>query len=139
MKKIVLVLLVCCPLFGQANARVQQQSAADVGVALRGVDLLRDRIRDPDSLVIERVYAKTDHKPDQPQMCIRFRSRNGFGGYVRNMAEYEGGNSLDPNADEHFSPCAGIEQNWNRAVKKGWADITDEYLKAAVAGKDAVK
>jgi hypothetical protein len=46
MKKMALVLLVCCcPLFAQDN----------VAVAVRGVELLRNHVRDPDSMVIERI------------------------------------------------------------------------------------
>jgi hypothetical protein len=59
-------------------------------------------------------------------MCIPYRSRNGFGGYTHNVAEYKGGNDFSMGFR-----CAGIERNLDKALQKGWADITDEYLKAA--------
>ena len=61
------------------------------------------------------------------EICIGYRSRNGFGGYVREMAEYKGGNDLT--AEPLFSRCPGIQTDG----KKSWTDITDEYRKAASA------
>lgn len=77
-----------------------------------------------------------DHKPDHPLMCIVYRARNAFNGYERQMAEYKGVDSVNADAGNSIGWCAGIERNWNRAVKKGWADITNEYLKATPAPRD---
>ena len=130
MKKMLLVMLVCCcPLFAQDN----------VAVAVRGVELLRNHLRDPNSLIIERIYVLS--KSVKAPICIRYRSRNGFGGYVREMAEYKGGDNLD--SEPEFSRCPGLladvdQSVKDRAIKKGWVDITDEYLKVTMpAAKDA--
>jgi hypothetical protein len=90
----------------------------EVANAQRGVALLRDKMRDPDSLVIEHVYAKMDHKPDHPLMCIGYRAKNAFGGYGRQMAEYKGGDSVNADAGNSIGWCAGIERNWNRASRR---------------------
>ena len=92
---------------------------------MRAAELLRAKMLDPDSLVIEHVYAKIDHKPDHPLMCIPYRSRNSFGGYTHNVAEYKGGNDF-----RMGFRCAGIERNLDRALKSGWVDMTNEYQKA---------
>ena len=57
-----------------------------VSNAVRAADLLRARMVDPDSMVIEHVYAKPS-KPGHPLLCIPYRSRNGFGGYSHGVAE----------------------------------------------------
>ncbi len=101
--------------------------------ALRATTLLREKMVDPDSLVIEHVYAKGDRKSNRPLLCMPYRSRNGFGGYSHGVAEYKGGNDLNPSGDEGFGWCAGIERNLTRALKKDWVDLTDEYLKATAA------
>src|ERR1700674_1222336 len=104
MKKMTLVLLVCCcPLFAEDN----------VAVAVRGVELLRNHVRDPDSLVIERIYVNS--KSVKAPMCIRYRSRNGFGGYVKEMAEYRGGDDLD--SEPLLSRCPGLDADIDRTVK----------------------
>lgn len=111
----------------------------EVANAQRGAALLREKMRDPDSLVIEHVYAKMDHKPDHPLMCIAYRAHNAFGGYSRQMAEYKGGDNVNSDAGESISRCAGIERNWKRASKKGWADITAEYFKGNPKASSALK
>ena len=118
-----LIMVAVCRAFGTASD--------DVAGALRATELLRERMVDPDSLVIEHVYAKADHKPDHPLMCIPYRSRNGFGGYSHGVAEYKGGNNLNAAGGESMGWCLGIERNLDRAMKKGWIDLTDEYFKAA--------
>jgi hypothetical protein len=121
MKSSLLVLLVCCcPLFAQDN----------VAVALRGVDVLRENLKDPDSLVVEHIYINT--KSDKPQMCIRYRAKNSYGGYGREIVKYKGGNLL---AADFLSSCVHVEDSWNWATKKGWIEITDDYMKAAAASK----
>jgi hypothetical protein len=105
----------------------------EVQNALRGVALLRDTMRDPDSLVIEHVYARMSHKPDHPMLCISYRAHNGFGGYSHDVAEYKGGNNLNPGTLKGIGWCTGIERNLDRLERKGWAEITEEYAKAASA------
>jgi hypothetical protein len=121
MKKLALVVLLCA---------ISASAEDEIANAQRGVALLREQMRDPDSLVIEHIYAKMDHKPDHPQMCIVYRAKNGFGGYGREIAEYTG-KRMEADAGNAIGPCNGIERNWDRAVKKGWADITDKYKAAA--------
>lgn len=126
---LVLVLLFAAIAFGEDNLLI----------ATQGVKLVRDNAKDPDSLVIERIFLKTDRKPDHPQMCIRFRARNAMGGFVREMAEYKGGTNLIPNADQGFSPCNGIERRWDWMSKHGWVDLTDEYAKKATVSAEPSK
>ena len=118
---VVLVLLGCA--FGAASD--------EVAAALHATELLRARMRDPDSLVIEHVYAKADHKPDHPLMCIPYRSHNAFGGYTHNVAEYKGGENVNAAGDQSIGWCTGIERNLDKRLSKGWVDLTGEYLKAA--------
>ena len=56
---------------------------------------MRGALRDPDSLVVERVYGLLTHKPGHPMICIVYRARNRFNGYTRDLAEYHG-SSLTP-------------------------------------------
>jgi len=101
----------------------------ELPAAKRGVDLVRASAKDPDSLVIERIYAKTEHKPGHPWLCIRYRAKNSLGGYVREMAQYKG-SSIDRDT---LGGCASIESNWDRAVKRSWTDITEQYAKSVSA------
>lgn len=118
MRRLVLVLLVCCcPLF----------AADEVAMAVHAVKVLHDNAKDPDSLVVEKIYANS--KSDKPQLCIRYRARNGYGGYEKEMAKYKG-DKLEPDV---LGGCFNIERKWDWATKKGWSDITDQYVKAAAA------
>jgi hypothetical protein len=123
MKTLAVVLALSCASFAAASD--------EVATALHATDLLRAKMRDPDSLVIEHVYAKVDHKPDHPLMCIPYRSHNAFGGYSHGVAEYKGGNNLNAAGGESVGWCLGIERNLDKRLKKGWVDLTDEYFKAA--------
>jgi hypothetical protein len=64
-------------------------------------------------------------------LCMPYRSKNGFGGYSHGVAEYKGGDDIGANAENSIGWCSGIERNLKKALKKGWVDLTDEYLKAA--------
>lgn len=99
--------------------------------ASHGVAVLRERMRDPDSLVIEHVYARMNHNPDHPLLCIAYRAHNGFGGYSNDIAEYRGGQDIHSETIGHLGWCGGIERNLKTAIRKGWADITDEYVKVS--------
>lgn len=115
MKRLVLVLVCCCPMFAQN----------DVATAVRGVEALRSQMRDPDSLRVETVYIKPDKKADHPaSLLFCYRAKNGLGGYTREMARIKNGTVYDvPDG------CALL--NPRRLIKIGWVDITDEYLKVA--------
>jgi hypothetical protein len=67
-------------------------------------------------------------------MCILYRSRNGFGGYSNGVAEYKG-TKLDPDMNEKWGMCHGVKGISDKAAKNGWADITDDYFKAAQVPK----
>jgi len=112
-----------------AFAKDEQSFVAsdEVRNAASGVELLRASLRDPDSMVVEHVYAKMSHKPDHPLICIAYRAKNGFGGYGYDIAEYKGGRSLQVETIGKLGWCGGIERNLDRAIKKGWSDITAEY------------
>jgi hypothetical protein len=127
---IAVVLLAACAF---AKDQTTFTVADEVENALHGVAALRDVMRDPDSLVIEHVYAMMGHKPDHPMQCIVYRARNGFNGYDRTIAEYKGGKDINSDASNNFSHCGGIQRWWDKAVKHGWAEITEEYAKAASA------
>ena|SRR5438876_49952 len=130
MTKLILILFLC----GAASAKQVPQTFTvkdEVANALRAVALLRDVMRDPDSLVIEHVYALMSHKVDQPFVCIAYRARNGFSGYVREIARYKGHELSADEADRFTTSCGEILQVWNRASAHGWADLTDDYFKAA--------
>jgi hypothetical protein len=108
----------------------------EVANAQRGVESLRGALRDPDSLVVERVYGLLTHKPGHPMICIVYRARNGFNGYTRDIAEYHGSSlmagTLGPEGFGTFgSHCESVQRGWDRALRHGWADLTDEYAKAA--------
>ncbi len=105
---------------------------------------LQNRMRDPDSFVLEKV-SRTVIEPLSPErakkigkkqaqayaatvgteiFCFQFRSRNGFGGMDRAIAEARGGNEpfiLDENVAELIHPhgCGGDDLT---ARLSEWAD-----------------
>jgi len=126
MKMLLVLLVCCCPLFAEDN----------VAIAVRGVDILRENLKDPDSLVVEHIYINT--KSDKTQMCIRYRAKNSYGGYGREIVKYTGGNLLAVDIFGCvYSTCTHVEDSWKWATKKGWIEITDEYLKAAAPAANA--
>ena len=114
-----------------AIAKNESYSIADeVKNATDGVAALRAVMREPESLVVEHIYAKMEHKVDRPVICISYRAKNGFGGFSAEIAEYKGGRSINPNMGRGFGWCSGIERNLDRAMAKGWSDITPDYQKS---------
>ena len=103
----------------------------EVANALRAVTMLREVMRDPDSLVIEHIYALMNHKVDQPFLCIAYRGRNAFNGYDREIARYKGHELSTDGSDAFTTSCSEILREWNRASNHGWVDLTDEYFQAA--------
>jgi hypothetical protein len=109
--------------------------------AANSLTSLRNRMRDPDSFVLEKI-ARSVIQPLSPErakkigkkqaqayavtvgteiFCFQFRSRNGFGGMDRAIAEARGGNEpviLDANVAEliHPSGCGG-EDLTNRLLE----------------------
>ncbi len=124
MKKLAILPIVFCALL---LAAVEPPNSREVSFALKAIELLRNRMRNPDSLVIEHVYAR---KTGKPLLCIPYRAHNAFGGFTNDIAEYKGGDSISTSGLESIGWCAGIERNWNRAVKKGWVDISQDYFRA---------
>jgi len=114
-----------------ASDKIQSDTATEVKNAVAGVELLRDSLNDPDSLVVERIYARMEHKPDTPTICIAYRARNKFNAYIRDIAEYGGKSKILPQTLGKGGWCGGIDRNLDRALSHGWADITDEYKKEA--------
>ena len=67
----------------KADALGRQRRQATVTDAVS----LRQAMRDPDSLVFEKILASDDGGV----VCIRYRARNGFGGMDRERATFTGG------------------------------------------------
>ncbi len=133
MKKftLLIVLFLCAAVVSAKEAPQTFTVKDEVANALRAVALLREAMRDPDSLVIEHVYALMSHKVDQPFLCIAYRGRNAFNGYDREIARYKGHELSAEGSDSFTTSCGDILRGWNRAANHGWAEITDEYTKAA--------
>lgn len=104
-----------------AKDDAQSTVADEVVIAKQGISLLHNNMKDPDSFRVEHVYAKMQHKAGHPLQCIVYRSKNSFGGYVHNVAEYKGGDAMSMGF-----MCSGIERNLKRALAKDWQDITEE-------------
>lgn len=62
----------------EAEARFRHARAAFVGI--------RRAVRDPDSLKVESLETSIDGRV----VCMRYRSRNGFGGMVRSAVVFDG-------------------------------------------------
>ena len=72
------------------------------------VRLLRESLRDPDSLVLENVFARHPAYA----ICIRYRAKNGFGGYNREFVAFH---------DLQLTKSAAI---WNKhCAGSGFYDI----------------
>lgn len=104
----------------------------EVAQALRGAVALQDTMRDPDSLVIEKVFILTNKKGVQIT-CYEYRARNRFGGMNRDAAaytEYKGKAKVDINYGALRGPkCVNKEHPY--------ADITAEFKEAEKAEKQA--
>lgn len=63
---------------------------------------LKSALNDPDSLAVEQVLVSAD----ATTVCMTYRAKNGFGGYIRNhMSMKDGRGSVD--ADDWNKRCAG--------------------------------
>jgi hypothetical protein len=128
MKRLAAVL--CFAVFALAADKVQSDTQTETKNAIAGVEALRSVLNDPDSLVVERIYANMNHKPDKPTICIAYRARNLSNGYLHDVAQYSG-KKIEAQTLGSMGWCAGIERNREHALSHGWADITDEYQKQA--------
>src|SRR5437773_12402678 len=95
MKNILILLMLLCTAISLAKDETSFTVADEISNATKAVTLLREQLREPDSLVVEHVYGALSHKPDKPMICILYRARNGFNGYERDIAEYRGGDRID--------------------------------------------
>ena len=133
-----LVLFTLLPLFVVPAVAQQTTIDGEVPTALQAVTVLRQQLLDPDSLVIEHVFASLYHKPQHPQLCITHRAHNSVGGYAYHVAEYTGGIHLNLEAENMFAGrCAdmfgGSQNRWftpAQLERARWAEITDQYRKA---------
>lgn len=76
------------------------QEAARFNATASAVGRVRDLMRDPDSLVFERITTTRDAKV----ICIAYRSRNGFGGMEREGIAFLDGR-LVRNSEIYAKPC----------------------------------
>lgn len=132
-KLLLLSLLAALPCAAQ-NGQAPANNGDDAMLprAARSLTSLRDRMRDPDSFVLEKI-SRSVIEPLSPErakkigkkqaqaytatvgteiFCFQFRSRNGYGGMDRAIAEARGGNEpfvLDENVAELIHPhgCGG--------------------------------
>ncbi len=90
------------------------ENNADFSGALAAY-LLRASLRDPDSLVIEDIYSRVP----ATAVCMRYRAKNGFGGYVREQIVLFN-LSLTRNAAVWNKQCAGSGfrqiSSWNMGI-----------------------
>lgn len=69
----------------------------------------RENLRNPDSMVIEKLYARAT----PPLVCLAYRAQNGFGGMVRDFIIYD---------EKTMSKDV---KTWNkRCVESGMQDLT---------------
>jgi hypothetical protein len=134
-KLIVAIAVLSISAWAKDHQLISPSIADEVANAERGVESLRGVLRDPDSLVVEQVYGALMHKPGHPVICIVYRARNGFNGLTRDIAEYHA-DSLTPSTVglEGFAAIGLHCQEmlrWKKLAEHGWADFTDEYVKAA--------
>jgi hypothetical protein len=113
-------------LFAITVSAAAQQSPAAVAQAVRGAAHLKNDMRDPDSLVVEKVMTRTDKKGYEVT-CIQYRAKNGMGGMNRNAVHYteqKGKEYIDFNGEAGYGWCA-----WTKY--KPFVDITTEFTAAA--------
>ena len=94
----------------------------EVDQAVRGATMLKNRMRDPDSFTIERVFSLTDKHGDFVT-CLEYHARNGFGGMDRNAAHYtehKGKPHVDMNGSTGYGWCAVTKYY-------PYVDITKEF------------
>ena len=135
MKKMVLVMLVCCcPLFAQDAITVK---------AIEGAKLLHSAARDPDSFKIGRAWIMRSEKYGDA-ICYDYYARNGFGGMNHSGADYaphtkkdvvNGKYILDAEADQSFEFASRCGE---RAIKHDafLKDVTKEVKQALTAAAD---
>jgi hypothetical protein len=66
----------------QAYASAERERHAALSLRVSAIASLRAKLRDPDSLVVDRVF----HRPGRGEVCVAYRARNGFGAMDRGAA-----------------------------------------------------
>jgi hypothetical protein len=115
MKLIAAVLLLLTFAWAQVNVK------PEIEQALRGAEAIHNRMRDPDSFVVERVF--TWNKKGEDRTCYVYRSRNGYGGMNREIgyySEHNGKPRSDVNAATRMFPTC----------PKHFTEITEEFKAA---------
>jgi hypothetical protein len=83
-----------------AAAAEDTQEVARFKATASAVGRVRDLMRDPDSIVFERITTTRDAQV----ICIAYRSRNGFGGMEREGIAFLNGR-LVRNSEIYAGPC----------------------------------
>lgn len=100
----------------KTDAEVKRE--AGINRAVSAVMTIRQIIRNPDSLVVEKVLLM-----DSGSVCLNVRGQNGFGG-VNKMSAVAFGD------DMRTSEMSGFTQRWNKdCANKSGEDVT-EYAKS---------
>jgi hypothetical protein len=73
------VLLMCAAAFGQQQP--SQPKTPDINKAVEFAKIAQKQMRDPESFRIEWVRFGASDKGDKEAYCIKYRAKNGFGGY----------------------------------------------------------
>lgn len=65
-------------------------SAQNFDDAVKGVSELKDKMRDPESFQVEKIFffSGENAKRRTEEYCVTYRSRNGFGGMNRDEARF---------------------------------------------------
>ena len=81
------------------------------------VGRLQDKLRDPDSLIVEKILTTRDAKI----VCVWYRARNGFGGMDRTLMAFVG--DLAFNADQAGAvSCGEAVIDMGYAAKRSFPD-----------------
>ncbi len=108
------------------------QDQPNMGRAVEGATMIRDRMRDPDSFVVDRVYYWTNHK-DRERYCYQYRARNGFGGMNRGAAYLSIKTKKDGSTKVDVYDQTGLAMFQRSGVcdsKHDGEDITTQYQAA---------
>ena len=98
-----------------------------VADARHGIELLRDSMKNPDSFSVDRVYVNKEHT----LFCIAYRAQNGFGGMNYSMGSYKPNGGINTMQGAMWCSADGWARNRDRALKKGWTDITAQVVETA--------
>jgi hypothetical protein len=111
-----------------------QDAGQYVSAAIKGTEALRDRMRDPDSLRIDKVFYRMKKNGNDYEVCYEYGATNGFGGMNRGIAYLNAKGTISSDRDRN--ECY-MKPGWSNVKRlKDAVEITKEYKAAMTEVKN---